>query len=378
MHFSAGRYEVSVFDHVAEAGDRWNDFHSRRQHLHSGYLEALESARPADMEFRYVLISAEEKTVAAAYLQLVNYSDQNFSGHASWLLLAALKLFFRLKKVRLLFCGNLFRVDFPCLHYQKAEIKLKNVLDILDQVRAVEKCQLLMLKEKVADDEEQEELFSHGFRCYEEDFTMAIQLTDSWKTFDDYRDSLKKKYRQRLRKIRKAKEKIVVKQLSPEEVKENIERIRELFVQTAEKQFLKMGIIDEKYFLVMQNALGADFFINGYFSGQRLVSFASHIVSGEMLEVHYIGIDYAGNQEYSLYFNILYDGLEKAIGMRKKVLELGRTAREAKASLGCEPMPSHDYLYVANPFVNFLIRLFENIFLRKMGDEWKRRYPFKS
>jgi len=346
--------------------------------LNSVQLTALEIAKPSDMQFRYVMIRKDGNTVACAYLQLVNFSSKNFSEYGPPLVLPALKLFFGITKIRLLFCGNLFRVDFPCLHLREDFIRFDQALHIIQMIAEKEKAMLLMMKEMNLQPEKIIVLEKNGFRKYEEDLTMALELDRRWNTFHDYHQSLTKKYRKRLRLIRTAKAKLVQKKLSHAETVELLPEIGRLFSQTASKQFLKMGIIDEKYFTAMADAFGENFFINGYFLDGKLVAFASHIIHEHMLEVHYIGIDYTFNEKHSLYFNILYDGVEMAIAMKKKILELGRTAREAKASVGCKPVPSYDYLHVRNRFINFLVKVFENIFLDKMGEEWKNRNPFKE
>ncbi len=378
MSFSSGGFQLEVFNSIREVEMRWDQFHATQKHIHSTYLSALERCNPPDMEFRYVLVSKDEQVVACAYLQIVNYSGRNFSENGSAFLLASLKLFFKLKKVRLLFCGNLFRVDFPCLHFLENKISLEQIVDLVQEIRVAEKCQLLMIKEMDCTSEELAMLEQHGFRKYAEDMTMSLALKSKWNSFEDYFNSITKKYKKRLKLIRQAKDKFEVRNLSTSEIKNFLPRIAELFNAIISKQFLRMGIVDENYFVEMRNTFGEKFFINGYFINNKMVAFASHINHSEMLEVHYIGIDYTFNEEFFLYFNILYDGVEQAILMKKKFLDLGRTAREAKASVGCKPVPSNDYLFVKSRFVKFLINVFEKLFLNKMGDEWLRRNPFKK
>ncbi len=378
MNFSSGDFRIEVLTEISPATGIWDTFHAHAPQLRSAYLVALESAQPADMEFRYVFIYKGDRVVACAYLQLVNYSEKNFSDNGKAWVVALLSLFFRLKKVRLLFCGNLFSVDFPCLHFLEEHIRFEDVLASIQKISSMEKCQLLMMKEMNFTNEKLQVLEQNGFRKYGEDLTMTLDVKSSWNSFDDYFNSLSKKYRKRLKIIRQSKEPITVRTLTLEEIDQLLPRIGTLFSMTASRQFLKMGIIDEKYFIAMRKAHGDKFFITGYFLEDKLIAFASHFNHTDTLEVHYIGIDYAYNETYSLYFNILYDGVKIAIAMKKKFLELGRTAREAKASVGCKPSPSFDYLFVSNRFTNFLVSVFEKIFLDKMGDEWKNRNPFKS
>jgi len=378
MNFSEGSFQVEVYDTIAQVKSSWDEFHLNQPWLKSVQLAALEIAKPSDMKFRYAMIKKDGITVSCAYLQLVNFSRKNFSEFGPPLVLPALKLFFGLTKIRLLFCGNIFRVDFPCLHLHEDIIRFDQALHIIQVIAEKEKAMLLMMKEMNLLPEKIMVLEKNGFRKYEEDMTMSLELDRRWNNFNDYHQSLTKKYRKRLRIIRDAKTKLVQKKLSHQEALKLLPEIGELFRQTAAKQFLKMGLIDEKYFTAMGDAFGDNFFINGYFLDGKLVAFASHIIHEQMLEVHYIGIDYSLNEKHALYFNILYDGVEMAIAMKKKILELGRTAREAKASVGCKPVPSYDYLYVRNRFINFLVKVFENIFLDKMGDDWKNRKPFKE
>jgi predicted N-acyltransferase len=378
MNFSANGFSIHVHTRIAEVRETWDAFHAGSRNLTSTYLSALEASRPADMEFRYVVVIRDDKIAGCAYLQVVNYTGKNFTKQGNAMLAAALKLFFSIKKVRLLFCGNLFSVDIPCLHYNEQLMSFDQMLGILQIMRKKEKCQLLMMKEVNDGPAQVKALMKRGFRKYEEDLTMALTIRPGWNSFEDYSGSLTKKYRKRLLLIRNAKEKITVKTLSGEEIRSFLPRIGELFAQTADRQFLKMGIIDERYFTELKKALGDQFFINGYFLNGKLIAFASHIIHTGLLELHYIGIEYALNNAYSLYFNILYDGVEQAIAMKKSMLELGRTAREAKASVGSVAVPSHDYLLVGNRVVNFLITVFEKIFLDKMGEEWKNRNPFKT
>jgi hypothetical protein len=377
MKFSDGPLQVEISDSLRNIQSDWDEFHAHQPWLKSNLISAPENAHPSDMTFRYVMIRKNDEVVACAYLQLVSFSKKNFSQSGPSLLVPILKLLFAVKKIHLLFCGNIFRVDFPCLHWREEHISFEQILKIIKQIGEKENAMLLMMKEMNYHQEKLNVLEKNGFRKYEHDLTMALDLKNSWNNFNDYHHSLTKKYRKRLRLIRNAKSPLTVRRLNQAETKKLLPQIGDLFNQTASRQFLRMGIIDENYFSTMSETFGDDFFINGYFLGEQLIAFASHLIHKEMLEVHYIGIDYSFNEKYSLYFNILYDGLEMAIEMKKKILELGRTAREAKASVGCKPVPSYDYLFVQNRFTNFLVGVFENIFLDKMGDEWKNRQPFK-
>jgi hypothetical protein len=55
---------------------------------------------------------------------------------------------------------------------------------------------------------------------------MEIELRNQWITLEDYKDSLSKKYKQRFVKIRKAKELLVLKEFSVDEIRDNALKLK--------------------------------------------------------------------------------------------------------------------------------------------------------
>lgn len=83
------------------------------------------------------------------------------------------------------------------------------------------------------------------------------------------------------------------------------------------------------------------------------------------METHYIGLDYEANKNLKIYFNILFLGIKKMIEQRDNKLELGRTAKEAKANLGAVPRQIFNYIKINNPLVkitlNYFLKRFNNV-----------------
>ena len=153
-----------------------------------------------------------------------------------------------------MFCGNLFSVDYPCLSFNQTLIHFQDLVVILQRICETEKCQLLMLKEINSGDTVHKFLIANGFRKYGEDFTMKLDIPEAWESFEDYFRSLTKKYRKRLSIIQRSGSNIEVRRLDEHEISENLPRIEELFNQTATRQFLRMGIIDGRYFTSLLKA----------------------------------------------------------------------------------------------------------------------------
>ena len=67
-----------------------------------------------------------------------------------------------------------------------------------------------------------------------------------------------------------------------------------------------------------------------------------------------------------------------AIESGKKGVELGRTAREAKAMLGGKPIYFASFFRLRGWLVNKLVSRFTNAFNNKTGENWQLRHPWKS
>jgi hypothetical protein len=107
-----------------------------------------------------------------------------------------------------------------------------------------------------------------------------------------------------------------------------------------------------------------------------MVAFYSAFVTEDDYELYYIGIDYEYNNEHHLYFNILFSGLEQAIVLGKKQLQLGRTSFDAKASLGAKPVELSYFIKIPN-IPNVVISWFANYFSSIEDAKWKLRVPLK-
>ena len=88
-------------------------------------------------------------------------------------------------------------------------------------------------------------------------------------------------------------------------------------------------------------------------------------------------MDYEANNKYKIYFNILFAGIQKMIERRFEKLELGRTAREAKANAGALPRQVFNYIKVKNPLADITLRHFLNRFNKAENSSLTKRNPLK-
>lgn len=372
-------YRIHWADSILEAGiaSEWTSFpSSSTDTLDAGYLAALEQAQPGDLSFRYGLLYYRDdgQPVARIALQVLNFTSRNFKfPKTTWKTLLAM-IALRFRRFRVIMAGNLFSVGKPMI-----DCPDENHLPALLQATEIEARRLgydLLLLKDLPEYWHESVFENAGYHPFEADLTMQLSLPASWNSFDEYLHALTKKYRQRAVKIRRSGALLERRWLTPAEVRTGANAINRLFRSVQEKQVVRMGIVDVCYFLALSTALGDRFRMLGYFLQDRLVGFASYIRHGDELEVHYIGMDYTVNATHQLYFNILLDGIEHAIRDRYAKLELGRTAREAKAVCGCRPHPFRDRFKTRNAGIQRLLNRMAASFTEDEGASWQIRHPF--
>ncbi|REJ99828.1 MAG: GNAT family N-acetyltransferase [Bacteroidetes bacterium] len=380
--FQYQNYTIEVHDSLLSESLRneWDFFTGERSNLHSRWLQIIENATPQDLKFRYFLIRTDSEKGAVAgviYFQLLSFSQRNFKFKKFNPFYSAISLLLKLRNFKVLLAGNLFSVDFSPLKYDSQKLSQHELLNIVDSWVIKQKHDIFVMKD-LNNEFTPALMIQREFDFFDSDLTMQMDILPIWKEFRDYEKSLKHKYSQRARKIRRAGEVLARKKISPEDFKANSEEFIRLFMNVAEHQVVRMGIVGKEYYHEIFDKLGDAFEMIAYYYQNKLIAFASYITYEKKLEVHYIGMDYQFNKEYYLYFNILFDSIEKAISAGKKHLELGRTAREAKAVIGCKAIYFNDYIRVNNKLSKFILKLLKKYFNKDAGSDWRNRHPYKS
>jgi hypothetical protein len=126
----------------------------------------------------------------------------------------------------------------------------------------------------------------------------------------------------------------------------------------------------------MKKVLNERFECFGIFKDDELIAFSSHIYypNKNEMEIHYIGINSQLNNQYQLYFNILCHGVETAINKQCNTLELGRTAKEAKANMGAVAQINQSYVWLSNGILRSIFKYMSN----SSDNSSINRQPFKQ
>ncbi len=96
-------------------------------------------------------------------------------------------------------------------------------------------------------------------------------------------------------------------------------------------------------------------------SSGRLVGIELLLVGDTTIQDLYTGVDYALNDQQSIYFNLIYPGIAMACREGFKTLSTGQTSYTFKSRLGVQPFGLSIFVKHRNPIINALIRRFKNV-----------------
>lgn len=204
---------------------------------------------------------------------------------------------------------------------------------------------------------------------------MQLPLSGEWKSFEDYTNSLKKKYRSRLRGVMKKSEDINIIRLTKEDLIQYENEIQTLFENVKKNSSFGALTFNSRVFKDFIPLDCPKSKVYGLFLDKKLVGFSSELMANNNLYSYFIGLDYKYNQEYRLYERILNESIKHGIESRSNRIIFGRTAAEFKSNVGAVPMKSYIYIYLQNPLLRWVLRPLLNAIKPK---KWVQRHPFKA
>lgn len=369
---------ITIAQNITACQQQWDAILPTQHHLNSAYLQAFELANISDVETNYVIVYIKEKAIGVLYLQQFCFKQQhvNFNHHkaaVSKLLQIVLP-----KQLPILICGHLFRINFQGFYFKNDAHKLLvfDAIDLFVQLQKNNKpCGII-----VKDSSEvfvQQGCMLHGYRFFGGDVTMEVSKRANWHVFDDYINDLQKKYKQRAKKIIQSFKGITTISLNAAEILLHASSIDALYWNVVHKQTIKLGTVNAAYFYQLKISMQQNFECNAMFFQNKMIGFYTYIFYNNSMETHYIGLDYTVNKTHNTYFNILFAGIQKMIEGNYQTLELGRTAKEAKANTGALPKQIFNYIKVKNILINWVINYVVNRFNTAENKKLHQRNPLK-
>lgn len=387
--------ELKFFDsiHKVPVGFWDNCIPSSKVFLHRKYLTAFEEAHLDSVAVRYVVMQKGGEVVGWAFFALVRIEGSNLQledKKDKWLqnMGVLFKNYMRSKvnemHPRMLICGNPFITGQHGFYFSSSIEASEAFMELnkaIDEVIRVEKAKedavdAVMVKEFEGEILEKARfLDTQGYKEIAGLPDMTLHLREEWYCFEDYLQSMTSKYRTRTKSYRKKGKNLVRKDLSLEEIQNNLETIHQFYQNIADSAEINLLSASPQYYVELKKQFGNQFKILSYYLNDELVGFISYFVTENHLEAHYVGYQHALNRTHGLYANILYDLVNEAIKYRVKTLGFGRTAHEIKSTVGAVPIVANSFMRHQNFLGN---RILAPTINRLRNDEWEQRKPFKE
>ncbi len=375
-----------VYHSLKELPPSWNEMLPEDHALHSSKIGVTELANTPDIKNYYIQGFCTNNTIIfQAYSQQLQVHSGQFNLQGNALKKWFIKTSIDLVKPKLFVAGNLFRHDVRMLHFHHRAITLLDRSKIVEQsinyMMGYTKSQGLFIKD-LPRNIAKYFVSKKEYQRMDSDIAMHLTIPPTWKTFEDYQNELKRKYKNRAKKTRKDFEGVTTRNLNLDEIIFYKKEMHALYLQVTDNQVVSMGELSEDYIVELKKSLGEQYQVTGFFINEndteKMIAFSSAIIHDGVHDMNYIGFDYAYNQQYSLYFNMLFHCVECAIANQCPKLILGRTALEAKAIVGCEP----DYLFtfykLKSRFINEIVKNITARFENRLGEGWDNRHPFRA
>jgi hypothetical protein len=346
-------------------------------------LSVFENSQIADIDFVYgILKDVNNNAVAIMYFQILNFGVQHYQQPSKATFASRFLNFFVSKiKPRILIAGNLFRHDSSSIVWKQEKFSALDIFKIyklsIDALCSHFCTAGVFIKD--TDARLVPCLINHApdLKSLPNDISMELEIPENWQVFEDYEKSLKHKYQQRARKVRKAFANLDVKELTEQDIEKHQKELYQLYQQVTFKQSIYMGVLSPTFLQEFKKVKQDNFKVYGFFFQENLVAFSSVIVQNNEWDMFYIGFDYNLNNKLQLYFNILFHALECSLQQKQRHLIMGRTALEAKAILGCQPHYMHNFFRVQNRIIRWAMNTLSGRFSATHGENWQNRHPFK-
>ena len=389
-------FQFRIYYAIHDVPEMWDELVPGNEFLRRRYLRVLEQHPPRGMRFTYVIFYDEEQPIGIAYFQISHFRPDRsikevdsqdkypciiraFARH--------LKTFVAKKfDHNLLVCGNLLLTGEHGFHFTEGkidrELQFRLLEECIRKVHSIWEDRGLYIDGIFIKDIEPRHLpqtrvlSDKKYRRFTFHPNMVLTIREDWKSFDDYLAALSSKYRVRAKRAYKAAKDLVRKDLDLSYIRNNNQRLYQLYLSVMDNASFNMVVLNEHYLPALKEAYGDQFRLTGYFLGDELVGFCSTLQNGEELEAHFLGFEAGCNRKCQLYLNILYDILRQGIELGCKKVVYARTAMEIKSSVGAEPVDMLCYIKAAHSLTNKVLpHLLEYL---RPPDDWVQRRPFRE
>jgi vacuolar-type H+-ATPase subunit F/Vma7 len=345
---------LKVFTNIEKAKEEWDKIIGS-DFLHSSFLEIFYVNHP---KIKHLFVIDKDLRLYAHIFEL------NFDKTSNYINNKLLAFFIKFLNFDILYLTNSFLTNIPAFFSNK-QIDIKEFLSVLKHNYSLLIIPDFLFKNISAEMDE--------FSKIEVDEEMVLEIRNKWNGLDNYISDLRKKYRNKVKKIIDSTSKLEVKSLNSDDLVFYTDNIQDLFTQVINESRFSGPLFNTNSFSLL---VKKDIFkVYGYFINNDIVAFSSEIHQDKTLYSYYTGFDKSLNKNFPIYGRILVETIHNAIKLKMNKVILGRTANEFKSNFGAIPIKSYVYIKVKNKYLNILLK---PIFKRLTITNWIQRNPFKK
>ncbi|NND89021.1 MAG: hypothetical protein HKM28_07235 [Flavobacteriaceae bacterium] len=218
-------------------------------------------------------------------------------------------------------------------------------------------------------------LKDHKYTDFNIDVNMVLHISPDWRSWEDYLQSLKAKFRTKANATYKRSSDLELRSLEADEIKQFEQRIELLYQNVLDRSDYSFGHLKPRTFHAFKTHLGDSFLFRAAFFQNEMIGFSTSFIHNGIMEAIYVGIDYEHNIERAVYQRLLYDYVDQAIKRVVEELQLGRTSELIKSSLGARPVNMTLYAKHKKPLPNMLMTA---VLAHVSPSKFELRQPFKT
>lgn len=392
MNFCKKTHNARFFSSVKEIPeDIWLDLNcTTNVYFSPDYLLAIAKNHPK-IQFSYiVLFNNDEKPIAFSTVQIVDFhinsvqNDDFFSLEKMKHFLHHLRIIPLKETFKILTCGNTFVSGEHGIFIKEFENKqaviqelAKAVVDFVDTDPKLKKeVKAFMLK-----DFEKEsliisdELHESNYYSFNVEPNMYMNIDPDWKDFNGYLAAMKTKFRVKAKKAIKLSTPLEIISITENNIDDYLKEMTSLYKNVSSNAGFNLGTFNLDTYKELKNKLGEKYIVQAYLLDKKLIGFLSGMINKNILDAHFVGIDYSKNREFAIYQRILYDYITIAIERKLSTINFGRTASEIKSSVGAVPQDLTIYLRHKKSIPNKFLSLFLN---KIKPTAFNQKNPFKD
>lgn len=347
------------------------------------FLRTFETSNPK-IAFKYIVIYDKLNAVGLANIQIISLSIDAILKNIK--ISKSVKRIFRFflcnYPLKIMFCGNVFLsgehgiILNQDIDKKKAFLVISKAIKKLSSLKENRPLHAIFVKDFYQESLHiTDHLLDYNYMKMPVEPNMIFKLNSNWKTFEDYTDDLKSKYRVKVNKADKTSSDLTAKLFNEDDFKVYKDELQQLYENTISNADFNAQVLDLNTYIKLRALYKDNFIVQAYFYEDKLVGFLSALDNNNHLDAHFIGLDYELNKTYAIYPRILNDYVRIGIERQVSQINFGRTASEIKSTIGATPENLVCYTRHRHNVINKILKSF--IGQVKIKD-FKQHEPFKA